>query len=266
MREDLARRFINHPGELGTAREEIIRRFLRAHLPKRFEVSTGFAFDSAGRMSQQLDIIIADEQACPRFEIPGGKRLYPCEAILAVGQVRSSLTSRAEFYDAARNLASATLLDRSANGLAFDPITGESLDPASNHRHRIFSFLLITGTALAHDTMHSEFMDYVLASKPQGWPNIIFALDSYLATFCCDSGVCPNPYDARGIALQRSSADDQLLLRFYILLGQALASTCVSGFSYWQYLHDARTWTAEVHYSNRDTPPPYLAAISEGRE
>jgi hypothetical protein len=266
MRRDLAQRLINHPGELGTAREEIIRLFLRAYLPKRFEISTGFAFDSAGRISRQLDIIIADQQECPRFEIPGGKRLYPCEAIVAVGQIRSSLTSQAEFQEAARNLASATLLDRSANGRAVDPATGETLDPARNHLHRIFSFLFITGDALAPDTMHRTFMDYVLASHPQGWPNIVFALDAYLATFCCDSGVCPNPYDARGIAMQREVADDELLLRFYILLGRALAVTRVSGFPYWEYLHNARTWTAEVHYSTRDDPPPYLSAITEARE
>ena len=40
MRGDLAQRLVPHLGELGIDREEIIRQFLRAYLPKCFEVST----------------------------------------------------------------------------------------------------------------------------------------------------------------------------------------------------------------------------------
>src|SRR6266704_3314125 len=90
MSADLKERLISHPGEVGTDREEIIRGFLRSYLPKRFEVSTGFVFDSKGGLSKQLDIIIADSLVCPRFETLGGKRIYPCECVVSVGQVRSS--------------------------------------------------------------------------------------------------------------------------------------------------------------------------------
>jgi hypothetical protein len=38
MRDDLAERMVEHPGELGTGREEIIRRFLRAYIPGRGSV------------------------------------------------------------------------------------------------------------------------------------------------------------------------------------------------------------------------------------
>jgi len=120
MRDDLAGRLIPHPAELGTVREEVIRQFLRAYLPKRFEVSTGFVFDSAGNVSKQLDIVIANSLICPRFETSGGKRFFPCESVVAVGQVKSSLTACAEFRKALVNLESAKSLDRSANGTAVD--------------------------------------------------------------------------------------------------------------------------------------------------
>jgi hypothetical protein len=68
MRADLAERLIPHPGELGIDREEAIRSFLRSYLPKRFEVANGFAFDAHGKVSRQLDVIVANSQACPRFE------------------------------------------------------------------------------------------------------------------------------------------------------------------------------------------------------
>ncbi len=116
MRDDLAGRLIPHPGELGADREEIIRQFLRTYLPKRFDVSTGFAFDSKGHVSQQLDIVISNSMICPHFETAGGQRFFPCESVVAVGQVKSSLTTTSEFRKALANLESAKWLDRSANG------------------------------------------------------------------------------------------------------------------------------------------------------
>jgi hypothetical protein len=94
MKEELRERLTPHPGELGSNREEIIRDFRRRYLPRRFEVSNGFAFDASGRVSKQLDIVIVDSQVCPRFETAGGIRFFPCESVVAVGQVKSSLTSR----------------------------------------------------------------------------------------------------------------------------------------------------------------------------
>lgn len=263
MRQELRERFIAHPGELGTAREEIIRSFLRAYLPRRFEISSGFVFDSAGRLSRQIDIIIADESICPRFEIPGGKRIYPCEAVLAIGQIRSTLTSESSLREAIENLASATLLDRSANGRAIDPQTREVLDPGRNHLDRIFSFLWISGDALLAETARDYLWTHLLETAPQGWPNLVLALDQYLITFCCDGGVCPNPYDARGLVLQRAHQDDELLLRFYNLLGQALATTRTSCFPYWSYLQQARQWNAEITHG-LDDPPPLLSNITRG--
>src|SRR5450432_2243007 len=144
MRADLAERMVAHPGELGTGREEIIRRFLRAYLPTRFDVSTGFVFDSKGNVSKQLDIVIANALVCPRFETVGGNRFYPCESVVAVGQVKSSLTSDAALSSALANLESVKDLDRSADGRAFDAQRGETIDHLNNHLHQIFTFLLIT--------------------------------------------------------------------------------------------------------------------------
>src|ERR1700692_1094214 len=128
MRDDLAERMVEHPGEIGAGREEIFRRCLRAYIPSRFEVSTGFAFDSKGNVSKQLDIVIANALVCPRFETVGGNRFYPCESVVAVGQVKSSLTSDTALQGALENLESVKALDRSANGRAFDADRGEPID------------------------------------------------------------------------------------------------------------------------------------------
>lgn len=202
MRDDLAERLIPHPAELGTDREETIRQFLRAYLPKRFDVSGGFAFDSAGKVSKQLDIVISNSLICPRFETAGGKRFFPCESVVAVGQVKSSLTTSTEFRKALANLESAKSLDRSAKGMATDDASGDGIDPVHNHLDQIFTFMFVTGRALAGRTILGELINLVHRRPAHVWPNVIFAMDKYLVTFCCDGGICPNPMDARGIALQ----------------------------------------------------------------
>jgi hypothetical protein len=261
MRDDLVERLIPHPAELGTDREEIIRQFLRAYLPKRFDVSSGFAFDSAGKVSKQLDIVISNSLICPRFETAGGKRFFPCESVVAVGQVKSSLTTSTGVEKALANLESAKALDRSANGMAIDDASGETIDPSCNHLDQIFTFVFVTGRALAGQTVAEQLIDVVHRKPPHVWPNVIFAMDKYLVTFCCDRGVCPNPMDARGVALQMASEHHDILMKLYLLLGRAVEVTRVSTLPHWEYLSRVRQWDAEVFHPITGGSPPYLHTI-----
>jgi hypothetical protein len=236
MASNLRRRLLSHPGELGTAREQIVRDFLSSHLPKRFDVSTGFAFDSAGRISRQLDVVIFDAHVCPRFEIPGGKFLFPCEAVAAVGQVKSTLTGRKQLRDAIENLASVKSLDRSANGTAYDFRFDERLSPNHNHLHQVFTFIFVTGDAMSAETVGETLLEQAFETPVEHLPNIILALDRYLVTYCCDGGVCPNPMEARGVAVQPAENPFDAVLQFYLRLGQALNVTRTASLPYWEYL------------------------------
>ena len=69
---------------------------------------------------------------------------------------------------------------------------------------------------------------------------------------------------ADGIAMQAANENAEFLIRFYLLLGQAIEVTRVSRLPYWEYLNVVKEWTAEVHYSATDDPPPYLSQITTG--
>ena len=261
MKADLTTRLTGHPGELGTEREEIIRSFLRSYLPKRFDVSTGFVFDSGGNISRQIDVVISDSHVCPRFDTIGGKRYYPCESVVAVGQVKSAMTSGKQLREALDNLESVKVLDRSARGMAIDKQFGERIDQTQNHLHQIFSFLFVVGKCISKETIQERVLDYITERESCLWPNVIVAMDQYLVTFCCDDGICPNPMHARGIALQEPNMEIDLIMRFFLLLGRAIEVIRVSGLPYWEYLHNASKWNAKVVYSATDDPPPYLNSI-----
>lgn len=260
MAEDLETKLVGHPGELGRDREEVIRQFLQSHLPKRFDVTTGFAFDAHGHLSKQLDIIIANSFVAPKFETLGRTKFFPCESVVSVGQIRSSIKSRKELRDALDNLQSAKALDRSAKGEAFDKQYGEHLDNEENHLHQIFTFLFITGDALSGETVRCELMNYLEKNEPHLWPNVIIAPHRFIVTYCCDDGVCPNTMHARGIALKTHEESPGLLMRFYLLLGRAIEVTRVSGMPYWQYLNHANEWNADVLFSTND-PTPLLRDV-----
>lgn len=263
MASNLRSKLLSHPGELGTAREQIIREFLAAHLPKRFEVATGFAFDCTGALSRQLDIVIFDSSVCPRFEISGGKLLFPCEAILAVGQVKSSLTSRDQFIHVLDNLASVRKLDRTARGTAVDHRSQEVLSPSTNHLDQIFTFLFIVGKAMQPEALGLTLLEEAFNFPVEYLPNVLLAMDRYLITYRCDGGVCPNQLDARGVAIQATDHPSDALLRFYLFLGQALNSTRTAALPYWQYLAKYHDIPATVLCSSVEDPPPHLGRWSE---
>ena len=219
---------------------------------------------SKGNVSKQLDIIIANALVCPRFETAGGNRFYPCESVVAVGQVKSSLTSDTALQGALENLESVKELDRSANGQAFDADRGEPIDHLNNHLHQIFTFLLISGKAMKDSTIQTKMMDHVLTTAPHVWTNLGLVLDQYLVTFACDEGVCPNPMHARGITLQRAPDEGELLMRSYLWLGQAIDVTRVSSLPYREYLGAAKSLATEIHHDAYDFPPRLLSQITSG--
>lgn len=247
MRTSLKQNLIPHPGELGTGREEVIRQFLRKYLPPRFGVSTGFVFDAGGRVSQQADVIIFDASVCPQFEAVGGKMFYPCESVVSVGQVKSSLSSKREVADALENLRSAKMLDRSAGGLNRSYRSGCIIDTRENHLDQIFTFLFITGRSIRSVTMKEAFIHYLRTNERYLWPNVCFAFDRYMVSYFCDDGVCPNPLHALGFSASTNECSPaELLLRFYTLIARATAATNVSTFPYWEYLHAQEMWSMRL--------------------
>src|SRR5258706_65975 len=198
---DLAERLVPHRGEEGNAREEILRSFLRAWLPRHLDVSSGFIFDVNHRVSAQLDVIIADSTVAPRFEVAGGVRFYPCEAVLAVGQLRTHTDSKSKTWDALCNLKAATDLDRSSRGRAVAARSGDALNHLDNHLDRIFTFLFTIDSALSGERAREVLMDFSLRTRPHQWPNMLFALNRHLVTYCCEDGFCPNPQHAKGFSV-----------------------------------------------------------------
>lgn len=96
--------FIQHSGDKGENREEILIDFLVKHLPKRYGVTKGEVITKDGKRSHAIDIIIYDAINCPVL-YSGKTSILPIEGVYGIIEVKSSL-SKAEFTDASTKIES----------------------------------------------------------------------------------------------------------------------------------------------------------------
>jgi hypothetical protein len=263
----LRQKLISHPGELGTGREEVIREFLRQFLPQSFGVSTGFIVDAHGSVSQQIDVIVYNKLTCPQFEAVGGKKFFPCESVVCVGGIRSSLTSKQTAKQAFDNLLSVKKLDRSAGGRNFALINDKPIDQEANHLDQVFAFLFITDKCLSEDGMRRALFEYICEHERHLWPNLCYHFDRYLLTYGCESGFCPNPMDAFAISSVNFESGKDLLITFGRLVAGASYVTRVSSFSYWEYLSGpdyARMYAFEDEPVHKRLPQHMLLTPGSG--
>ncbi|GEN72942.1 DUF6602 domain-containing protein [Chryseobacterium lathyri] len=101
LAEELIRNFdyasnATTPVLIGSAKEKEVIRKLEMLLPNSVGIGSGCIIDSYGNCSKQIDIIIYEKEFCPVFCINESPETtyYPCEGVIAVGEVKSSLTSR----------------------------------------------------------------------------------------------------------------------------------------------------------------------------
>jgi hypothetical protein len=79
-------------GDIGTSREDAVMRFLKEHLPNRYEICSGEVVDSQGNQSGQIDLMIFDSSTTCPLMTTGKDVLLPAEALLAVVEVKTTLS------------------------------------------------------------------------------------------------------------------------------------------------------------------------------
>lgn len=119
---------INHNSSKGSVREYIIKNFLRPFLPKCYGISGGQAFDFAGNLSKQLDIVIYDDLHSYVAPYMDDFIYFPCESIYGNIEIKTKLDNNS-FNDAIENIKSMKTLKKEAiDGFYVNPIKKLSLD------------------------------------------------------------------------------------------------------------------------------------------
>ena len=123
------------PVTVGDAMEQPVRDQLEQILPRGIAVGEGFVIDSEGGTSKQTDVILYERDICPKFSINNtpGTTFYPCEGVIAVGEVKSTLDRRT-LRDAFEKIASVKKLQRRATqNFMPHPTSGEPIVQRRNY-------------------------------------------------------------------------------------------------------------------------------------
>lgn len=167
---DLARS-VEHPGEGGRAREQVIRDFIRRLLPASLGVETGFVIDAVGGKSLQIDIVVYRTDYHPVFEI-GGVKHFLVESVLAAIENKASIAKRSDLTAALENVGSVKALDRTNRGKNYR-VVGTTRGPAvdrNDFNDQIFS-AIITTKSLSRTTLEEELLVYLRKTPRSQWPN-----------------------------------------------------------------------------------------------
>ncbi|PPL02471.1 DUF6602 domain-containing protein [Parapedobacter indicus] len=84
----------NHNPTIGVLTEEILRQFLRQHLPKYVSVQQGFIRNQNGETSNQCDIIIYDSTKYAPFYRINDIVVVPIESVIVVIEVKTTITKQ----------------------------------------------------------------------------------------------------------------------------------------------------------------------------
>jgi hypothetical protein len=107
--EKTAASIFPHRSNAGSSREDIILEFIASHIPSRCHATRGgFIFDSKGRESGQIDLLITNDITLQfkQFDRNGRGQAFNCiEGCYAAISVKTKLTKPA-LYDALDNIAS----------------------------------------------------------------------------------------------------------------------------------------------------------------
>lgn len=151
-----------HPGSRGSSREEALRSFLESQLPDRFRVTTGEAVDSREKRTGQLDIVIYDKnRTVPLLQEDPGDVL-PAESLLAVIEVKSTLTQD-ELNKCA--IAAKAVSDLRPNGRNFLPPRQDGTDASDGDFRCQYSVIAYDTNLREKDWPEKEWERLVKSTK-----------------------------------------------------------------------------------------------------
>lgn len=176
---------IHTSGDIDASGDEIelpFRDFLRSKLPSQYYVSQGHVVDKELKVSPQLDVIIADNNATPiLFKGQNGTEYFPYESIYLFGEVKSTYVKSKHYISAfsskCQNIKHILQRDQTPSNYIGNGISlGVSLSGNVNvqYRNPLFSFMLFVDSGdLDEKDLRSEYSKF----SDEYLPNIVCFAD-----------------------------------------------------------------------------------------
>ena len=190
-------RMATTPSLVGDAMETPVRVQLEQILPRGIAVGTGCVIDTYGGTSRQQDVVLYERDICPVFSINDTLETtyYPCEGVIAVGEVKSALDSQT-LADAFLKVESVKRLQRrdilhpiplrdtgrrfpiqrKYGSLHPDSVLDMSEREADDHRNQIFGFVLAGKLDVKVETLSASYLQLTRQTGDVCSPNLVTSL------------------------------------------------------------------------------------------
>ena len=205
--------FATTPGLVGSAREVSVREKLMKLLPKGVGIGSGCVIDSFGNCSRQMDVVLFENDFCPEFVINNdpASTYYPCEGVIAVGEVKTAIDSR-ELGNIFEKIKSVKVLRRFARSspsgspkmedyVAFrkygSPLSGATPKPGDYNQDlhssdQVYGFALAGRLDLSRETLCGKFTELAIANGYPLSPNLVVSMDG---TLLCPISIPPDHHN-----------------------------------------------------------------------
>lgn len=216
---------IQHPRDLGNARETILREFLKnsGYLPKKYSVSelSVRVASETGHISNEIDIALYDfENLITLMKRQDVYEVYPLESVYGVIQVKSNLTKK-ELRSGLKNLASFKKLERDSQ-----------IKTDAFNDHKGFALLFAYCSDMEWLDIVKELEDFSNKNPGSHYPNTIFILNRGFFLFGEDgqAAITNNQIEALKVASINGYPDRQNLnlYQFQTILLELLRETKIS--------------------------------------
>ena len=191
------------PGTVAAAMEQPVRAQMEQILPRGINIGSGFVIDSHGGTSRQTDLVLFERDICPVFSINGTPETtyYPCEGVIAVGEVKSTLDNQS-LKDAFGKIASVKKLKRHqvyhpvpvSTGQrplftrGYGTIQADSMLTATEgddtpETAQIFGFVVAGDLRIKPETLCTSFRELARETGDQLSPNMVVILSGGLVNW-----------------------------------------------------------------------------------
>ena len=226
---------IDHMGLRGSARENILREYIKQLLPQKYAVGSGIITDVKGTQSKQQDFIIYDAFNSPSFlQVDSGSVVLPVESIFATIEVKSCL-SKAELEKSIDNI-------RSVKELELSVFINSPVIP--NQYNKICGSIFSYTSDSSLSTIAQNVYDLCKDAAKEYLPSMICVLDKGLIVNVSKNdmrNITTLPSEDTTWGIIEKEKENNLYL-FYLLLQQHLSTAVNFPPNLFQYASAAHTF------------------------
>lgn len=205
-------KLIDHRGEKGTAREDLIKEFLLQYLPQNFGIERGLIINSNLEQSNQQDLYIYDKSITPRFIDTEHVKVVPVESIVSIIEVKSELTTE-ELKSGLDNICRVRSMEK-------------SFIDGSMSSYFPLGYILAFKSQITLNKIKEELTKYSEAKSLENFPTLIVVLDRGVVSMTDKNNpmkyqLSPNDNTIFAISENEEQADN--LMIFYLLCSYSIS-------------------------------------------